>query len=45
MNSNRDLQGTFHPASAPDYLPLPQLRQLQLQRLQSMVQGRALERM
>ncbi len=38
MNSNRDLQGTFHPASAPDYLPLPQLRQLQLQRLQSMVQ-------
>jgi phenylacetate-CoA ligase len=43
MNPNRDLQGTFHPASAPDYLPLPQLRQLQLQRLQFMVQ-RAYER-
>jgi phenylacetate-CoA ligase len=43
MNPNRDLQGTFHPASAPDYLPLPQLRQLQLQRLQFIVQ-RAHER-
>jgi phenylacetate-CoA ligase len=28
----------FHPVSAPDFLPLPQLRQLQLQRLQSIVQ-------
>ena len=43
MNSTRELQGTFHPASAPDYLPLPQLRQLQLQRLQFMVE-RAYER-
>lgn len=29
---------SFHPVSAPDFLPLPQLRQLQLQRLQAMVQ-------
>ncbi len=29
--------GGFHPASAPDYLPLPQLRDLQLHRLQSVV--------
>jgi len=43
MNPNRDLQGTFHPASAPDYLPLPQLRQLQLQRLRFIVE-RAYER-
>jgi phenylacetate-CoA ligase len=28
----------FHPVSAPDFLPLPQLRQLQLQRLQFTVQ-------
>jgi len=28
----------FHPASAPDFLPKPQLRQLQLQRLQAIVQ-------
>jgi phenylacetate-CoA ligase len=27
----------FHPASAPDFLPLPQLRDLQLQRLQGIV--------
>jgi phenylacetate-CoA ligase len=27
----------FHPACAPDYLPRPQLRQLQLQRLQAIV--------
>jgi phenylacetate-CoA ligase len=33
----------FHPASAPDYLPLPQLRDLQLQRLRRVV-GRAYER-
>lgn len=29
---------SFHPVSAPDFLPLPQLRQLQLQRLKAMVQ-------
>jgi phenylacetate-CoA ligase len=28
----------FHPASAPDFLPLPQLRDLQLRRLTSIVQ-------
>ncbi|MEN6601778.1 MAG: phenylacetate--CoA ligase [Bryobacteraceae bacterium] len=27
----------FHPASAPDYVPLPQMRQLQLTRLQAVV--------
>ena len=27
--------GSFHPLSAPDFLPLPQLRDLQLQRLTS----------
>jgi len=27
----------FHPVSAPDYLPLPRLRELQLSRLQTMV--------
>ena len=27
----------YHPASAPDYVPLPQMRQLQLARLQSVV--------
>jgi phenylacetate-CoA ligase len=32
-----DISGKFHPASAPDYLPLPQLHQLQLQRLQATV--------
>jgi phenylacetate-CoA ligase len=32
-NSN----GSFHPASAPDFLPLPQLRDLQLRRLTAMV--------
>jgi phenylacetate-CoA ligase len=32
-----DEAGSFHPASAPDYLPLPQLRQVQLQRLQAVV--------
>ena len=30
-------KGTFHPISAPDFLPLPQLRDLQLRRLQDMV--------
>ena len=29
---------SFHPLSAPDFLPLPQLRDLQLQRLQFIVQ-------
>jgi phenylacetate-CoA ligase len=38
-----DPAGGFHPASAPDFLPIPQLRALQLQRLQSVV-GRAYER-
>ncbi len=33
-----DIGGKFHPASAPDYLPLEQLRQVQLQRLQAIVQ-------
>ncbi|HDP35603.1 MAG TPA: phenylacetate--CoA ligase [Candidatus Hydrogenedentes bacterium] len=28
----------FHPVSAPDYLPLPQLRQLQLHRLRAVVE-------
>lgn len=28
----------FHPVSAPDFLPLPQLKNLQLERLQSIVQ-------
>ena len=30
--------GAFHPASAPDYVPLAQMRQLQLQRLRAVVQ-------
>jgi phenylacetate-CoA ligase len=33
-----DLPGGFHPASAPDYLPLPQLRNLQFRRLTAVVQ-------
>lgn len=33
-----DLPGGFHPASAPDYLPVPQLRDLQLRRLKAVVQ-------
>ncbi len=32
-----DIPGTFHPACTPDFLPLAQLRQLQLQRLQATV--------
>jgi phenylacetate-CoA ligase len=32
-----DAHGDFHPASAPDFMPAPQLRQLQLQRLQAVV--------
>ena len=34
----RSSPGNFHPASAPDFLPLPQLRELQLQRLKAIVQ-------
>jgi phenylacetate-CoA ligase len=37
MEQWNDVQGKFHPASAPDFLPLPQLRELQLQRLQGVV--------
>lgn len=32
-----DVSGGFHPASAPDYLPVAQLRELQLGRLQAVV--------
>jgi phenylacetate-CoA ligase len=32
------LNGTFHPVSAPDFLPPPQLRALQLQRLKAIVE-------
>ena len=32
-----DILGKFHPASAPDYLPVEQLRQVQFQRLQAIV--------
>ncbi len=34
----KNTMGKFHPLSAPDFLPLPQLRDLQLQRLQAIVQ-------
>ena len=38
MRANwNDAPEGFHPASAPDFLPLPQLRQVQLQRLQAVV--------
>lgn len=37
-----DTPGGFHPASAPDYLPLPQLRDLQLRRLRA-IAARAYE--
>ena len=33
----KDSNASFHPLSAPDFLPLPQLRDLQLQRLQTIV--------
>jgi phenylacetate-CoA ligase len=33
-----DSAGRFHPASAPDFLPLEQLRRVQLQRLQAVVE-------
>jgi len=36
-NSREDTWGGFHPASAPDYLPAPQMRALQLGRLQDIV--------
>lgn len=32
-----DLPGGFHPASAPDFLPIPQLRDLQFRRLTAVV--------
>ena len=38
MSSNPTYRGGFDPASAMDFLPLPQLRALQLSRLQFMVQ-------
>jgi phenylacetate-CoA ligase len=43
MTAWNDPPGGFHPASAPDYLPVAQLRAIQLQRLQSVV-SRAHER-
>ncbi len=36
-HSENPLDAHFHPASAPDYLPLPQLRALQLRRLRETV--------
>jgi phenylacetate-CoA ligase len=44
MSNNPSTPGAaFHPVSAPDFLPLPQLRALQLRRLQAIVQ-RAFDR-
>ena len=40
---HHDQAPAFHPASAPDYLPLPQLRDLQLQRLRA-IAARAYDR-
>ncbi|MCC8166139.1 MAG: phenylacetate--CoA ligase, partial [Planctomycetes bacterium] len=37
MTQQPHCDACFHPASAPDYLPLPQLRALQLQRLKESV--------
>ncbi len=37
MPNTNSAKCSFHPASAPDYLPLPQLRALQLSRLQHAV--------
>ncbi len=37
MSTWNDPSGGFHPVSAPDYLPRPQLATIQLQRLQSVV--------
>lgn len=36
--TNADAQPTFHPASAPDFVPAPLLRKLQLERLRAIVQ-------
>ena len=38
MLSETMLGGAFHPASAPDYVPLAQMRQLQMERLRAVVQ-------
>jgi phenylacetate-CoA ligase len=35
--SSVDTNGGFHPVSAPDFLPIPQLRDLQLRRLKTIV--------
>ena len=35
---SNDVPGSFHPSSAVDYLPIPQLRELQLHRLKGTVQ-------
>ncbi len=43
MSIWNDPPGGFHPVSAPDYLPRPQLAEIQLQRLQSVV-SRAYDR-
>jgi phenylacetate-CoA ligase len=44
MTESREAVETcFHPASAPDYIPAPLLRRLQLERLQSVV-GRAYDK-
>ncbi len=37
MQSERTVDRAFHPASAPDYVPRPQMRQLQLERLKAVV--------
>ena len=37
-NKNATFQSTFHPVSAPDFLPAPQLRQLQMARLSRILQ-------
>ena len=41
--NRHDKRMTFHPASAPDYLPLPRMRELQLARLRA-IAARAFER-
>ena len=38
MSKHSSQLNTFHPLSAPDFLPLPQLRTLQLERLRGMVE-------
>jgi phenylacetate-CoA ligase len=38
MSKQSSQKNAFHPISAPDFLPLPQLRALQLQRLKGMVE-------